>query len=186
MIMAQPDRSSWQVKDTAILHELIQLMGVTAEDSAILATLKPYAQANSAVMVKEFYDRLFSHEQTAEYFQGISMERLHSMVADWFQELFSGTYDTSYAQKRLNIGHIHVRIGLPVRYPLAMLDVVATYGERVAMHSSNPTAAIAAFRKVIALDVAIFNQAYEDNQLVHLAELVGGERLARRLLTGSI
>lgn len=36
---------------------------------------------------------------------------------------------------------------------------------------------------MLALDVAIFNQAYEDYQLRHLAELVGGERLARRLLT---
>lgn len=43
----------------------------------------------------------------------------------------------------------------------------------------------AAFRKVLALDVAVFNQAYEDNQLQHLSELVGGERLARLLLSGS-
>ena len=42
----------------------------------------------------------------------------------------------------------------------------------------------AAFRKVLALDVAVFNQAYEDNQIEHLAELVGGKRLARLLLTG--
>jgi hypothetical protein len=37
----------------------------------------------------------------------------------------------------------------------------------------------------MSLDIAVFNQAYEDRQLEHLADLVGGERLARRLLTGS-
>lgn len=85
---------------------------------------------------------------------------------------------------RLRIGHVHVRIGLPVRYPLAMIDVVMRFGQSVTQTSATPDAAGAAFQKVLALDVAIFNQAYEDNQLRHLADLVGGERLARRLLMG--
>jgi len=83
-------------------------------------------------------------------------------------------------------GRVHVRIGLPVRYPLAMLDVVMKFGEQVARQSTHPEAAVAAFRKVLALDIGIFNQAYENNQLLHLAEMVGGERLARRLLTGQV
>lgn len=112
------------------------------------------------------------------------MERLHSMVADWFVDLFNGSYDTNYARKRLGIGRIHVQIGLPVRYPLAMLDVVAPYGQKVVASSSNPELATRAFNKVVALDVAIFNQAYEDNQLEHLSTFVGGERLARLLLSG--
>jgi hypothetical protein len=66
-----------------------------------------------------------------------------------------------------------------------MLDVVMPFGEQVARTSPEPERATAAFRKVLALDVAIFNQAYEHEQLKHLADLVGGERLARRLLTGA-
>ena len=91
---------------------------------------------------------------------------------------------TQCHSKRLAIGEIHVRIGLPVRYPLAMIDVITAYGDRVASEAANPEVTTAAFRKVLALDVAVFNQAYEDNQLQHLSELVGGERLAR-LLSGS-
>ena len=83
-----------------------------------------------------------------------------------------------------SIGKVHVKIGLPVRYPIAMLDVIMNHGEVVARKSSDPDTAVAAFRKLVGLDLAIFNQAYEDNQLLHLAELVGGERLARLLLTG--
>jgi hypothetical protein len=99
--------------------------------------------------------------------------------------MFGGTYDAAFAQKRINIGAIHVQIGLPVRYPLAMLDVIMPFGEQVAQQSSQPEQAAYAFRKLLALDVAIFNQAYEDNQLKHLSELVGGERLARHLLSGA-
>ena len=179
------DRTSWQIKDEATLTELVQLMNLTDAEAKQLGALEGEAREHGPALTKQFYDRLFAHANTAEYLQGVSMERLHSMVQEWFAGLFSGTYDKEYAHRRMVIGQIHVKIGLPVRYPLAMLDVVMPFGEQIARTSANPEAAVNAFRKVLALDVAIFNQAYEDNQLRHLSELVGGERLARRLLTGA-
>jgi len=178
------DRASWQVKETAILGELASLMSLTAEEAALLGGLQPHAHEVAPALLEAFYSRLFSHENTAEYLQGVAMDRLHSMVSNWFSDLFGGTYDAAYAQKRLQIGQIHVRIGLPARYPLAMLDVIMAFGETVAHKSVQPDKTLAAFRKVLALDIAIFNQAYEDNQLAHLTDLVGGERLARLILTG--
>ncbi len=182
--MSHQDRTSWQIRDTEVLAELVSLMHLSSEEQALLGSLAEQARAAAPKMTETFYTRLLAHPNTAEYLEGKSMERLHSMVGDWFVELFSGKYDQEYARKRITIGHIHVRIGLPVRYPLAMLDVVMPFGEEVARQSSQPEAAVAAFRKLFALDVAIFNQAYEDNQLQHLAELVGGEKLARLLLSG--
>jgi len=177
-------KASWQIKGSAILHELVTLMGLSDAERVALKELKGQANTQASKMTEDFYARLFRHDPTAEYLQGASMERLHTMVGEWFTDLFQGVYDEAYVQKRLGIGHIHVRIGLPVRYPLAMLDVVMAHGEVIAKTGSDTELAIGAFRKVLALDVAIFNQAYEDNQLEHLAGLVGGERLARLLLSG--
>ena len=115
--------------------------------------------------------------------EGISCRAMMGeYILDSHGKIFGGVYDDTYALKRLNIGLIHVRIGLPVRYPLAMLDLIARYGEEVAGQAG--AEALTAFRKVLALDVATFNQAYENNQLQHLADLTGNERLARRLLSG--
>ena len=180
--MAQ-DRASWQVKDADILTELIALTALTDEEAALLGGLQSHAREAAPALQDAFYGRLFSHSNTAEYLAGVPIERLHSMAASWFADIFGGVYDIGYAQKRLKIGEIHVRIGLPVRYPLAMLDVIMPFGEAIARKSAQPERAVAAFRKILALDIAIFNQAYEDNQLRHLADLVGGERLARLLLT---
>jgi hemoglobin-like flavoprotein len=179
------ERSSWQIKDEATLTELVQLMNLTSAEAAILKGLYGEAKEHGPQLTKSFYDRLFAHANTAEYLEGVSMDRLHGMVQEWFAGLFCGAYDEAYASRRMVVGQIHVKIGLPVRYPLAMLDVVMPFGEMIAGKATDPAAAAAAFRKVLALDVAIFNQAYEDNQLRHLSELVGGERLARRLLTGA-
>lgn len=178
------ERKSWSVKDEAIHDDLVDLMGLSAEEEKLLGELHEQAVQNARAMTEDFYQRLFAHENTKEYFEGQDMERLHGMIGSWFGDLFSGKYDSAYVQQRLNIGHIHVRIGLPVRYPIAMLDIIGKHGEQIASTSPESAKAIAAFRKVMALDVAIFNQAYEDNQLKHLVELVGNERLARRLLQG--
>jgi hypothetical protein len=179
------DRTSWQIKHGDALSELIALMELGAGEAELLGPLEPRARAVAPDFAKAFYGRLTAHAHTAEFLAGSSMASLHGTVSDWFSELFCGRYDDGYARRRLRIGEIHVKIGLPVRYPLAMIDLVLPYGEAVARTSPQPEAAVTAFRKVLALDVAVFNQSYEDEQLRHLAELVGGERLARRLLTGA-
>lgn len=184
LTMKLNERSSWSVKDESIAEELAVLMNLDGSESETLSALESEAEGRARDMTEDFYDRLFSHENTKEYFEGHNMEHLHSMIGDWFVELFRGTYDSEYVENRLKIGYIHVKIGLPVRYPLAMIDIISQHGEAVAAQSDDPETAQKAFKKVLALDVAIFNQAYEDNQLKHLSELVGGERLARRLLMG--
>lgn len=178
------ERKSWNVKDSEILSELVAIMGLTDEEKSLLGSVKAQAQAVAPKMTEEFYKRLNAHQNTIEYLEGLSTERMHSMLGDWFVGLFNGTYDEAYTKQRLTIGEVHVHIGLPVRYPLAMLDVIIPFGEEVARQSSDAEKAVVAFRKLLALDVAVFNQAYENNQLKHLAELVGGERLARLLLSG--
>lgn len=178
------DRESWKVKEEQILVELISMLELSDEEQALLGQLQDQARAVAPQMTDAFYERLLKYQNTSEYLEGVGTERMNSMLGDWFVELFSGSYDQSYAQQRLKIGHIHVQIGLPVRYPLAMLDVIIPFGEDIARQSAKPDEAIRAFRKIIALDVAVFNQSYENNQLKYLSELVGGERLARLLLTG--
>jgi Protoglobin len=176
------DRKSWEVTDQSVAGELITIMGIQDSEAKALAALGADAKTAAVAMVDEFYSRLNAHANTAEYLEGASSERLRAMVTAWWNDIFSGIYDANYAQKRIGIGHVHVKIGLPVRYPLAMLDIIMQHGMAVA-EKGGETAKVA-FRKIVALDIAIFNQAYENHQLKHLSELVGNERLARRLLAG--
>lgn len=179
------DRTSWAVKGADIVSELMTLINVTDEEKDLLKALQATAREQSPGLLDAFYGRLLSHGNTAEYLRNVPLEHLHATLTNWFLDIFSGDYNEQYAQKRLKIGQVHVHIGLPVRYPLAMIDVIMQYGEQATNASSNPALAFVAFKKVLSLDIAIFNQAYEDNQLKYLAEMVGGERLARLLLSGN-
>lgn len=178
------DRTSWQVHGTALGTELAGLLDITGEERQILEQLGPAARVASLGLSAAFYERLLQHAPTAEYLQQTPLSGLHATLHTWFIELFGGVYDEKYVQRRLAIGHAHVRAGIPVRYPLAMLDIIMAAGDAVTQQSPQPDVAHGAFQKVLALDIALFNQAYEDNQLRYLAHLVGGERLARRLLAG--
>lgn len=156
------ERSGWKVKDEAIHEELVQLMALTPEEIRTLSLLAGDAVAGAPEMMKDFYARLLAHDNTREFFEGVEMDKMRASTAQWFIELFSGKYGQDYVRRRLQIGHIHSRIGLPVRYPLAMIDVVLEHGVRVALKSDRPAVAARAIRKVVALDIAIFTQAYED------------------------
>ena len=178
------NRRSWDIDNEAVLAELMGLIGLSSEEQAVLGTLHEQAQAVAPQVVDAFYSRLLNHEHTSEYLQHVSVDHLRGMVNQWFTDLFSGTYDEEYTRKRLKIGQVHVRIGLPVRYPLAMLDMITQAGEEVAQSSAEPEKAATAFRKILALDIAIFNHSYESFPLQQLADMVGSVRLARRLLSG--
>lgn len=182
--MTQLERNSWHVKDTAVAAELVELLALSPAEAAALKALHGKAQELAPQMTQEFYNRILSQQNTSQYMEGVDVERLRGSLSGWFSDLFAGEYGPSYAEKRIVIGKIHVKIGLPVRYPLAMLDVIQKYGDLVTEGQGEEVKQ--AFRKVLALDIAIFNQAYEDNQLHHLSELMGNERLARRLLQGDM
>jgi hypothetical protein len=178
------ERASWSVGDDLLLAELTRMVGLSSEEIAALAALQERARGVAPALTETFYARLTAFENTNEYFVGVDLSRMHRVTGEWFVDLFSGRYDDTYVKGRLTIGLVHVKIGLPIRYPLAMLDLIGEFGERVTAQSETPEMALRAFRKVLSLDVAVFNQAYENSHLRHLAELVGGERLARRLLSG--
>ncbi len=177
-------RASWNIPNEELCIELIRMMGITAEEQHLLGTLQEAARAVAPALSQAFYERLLNHTYTEEYLRDAMLEHLHTTLQTWFIELFSGTYDQDYTRRRLRIGQVHVERGIPLRYPLAMLDVITISGMQVAAQSAQPEAAQTAFRKVFALDIAIFNQAYENYQLKQLADLVGGEALARLLLAG--
>lgn len=179
------DRASWKITSDETCAELIDILELSDEECQCLAAIKPEAEKIAISMSEDFHARLLKHDNTKEYFEGMDVGVIDRALAGWFIDLFSGVYDEAYAKKRIKIGEVHFKIGLPVRYPLAMLDIVQEHSEGLLNNSPDPVLANRAFRKILSLDIAVFNQAYENEQLKNLSEMVGGTRLARRLLSGS-
>lgn len=155
---------SWSHGDDLLLAELTRLVGLSAEETAALAALHEEAEGIAPTLNDTFYDRFPAAGQTQGSFPGADRSRMQRLTGQWFVNLFSGRYDELYVKGRLAIGLMLAEIGLPVRYPLALLDLTGELGERVAARSERPETALQAFRKVLSLDVAVFTQAYESSQ----------------------
>lgn len=177
----QDNRKSWEVKDEAIVRELHELVALSAEERAQLEALQPAARQAAPQLAEDISNRLVSHELSREFIDDPA--KLRAALEAWFVGLFDGRYDEVHARQRLGAGDLPARIGMPVRYPLAMLDLISGHGEQVAATAGG--AAVQAFRKVLAIDLATLGQACENNRLCLVAEVTGSERLARRLLSGN-
>lgn len=89
-------------------------LGFTKKDAEILLAYKPVIAKHCSGIIKNFYDFMTSYsEVTSIIGDAESMRRLTSAMNRYVLELFDGHYDEDYVSKRLRIGLVHQRIGVP-------------------------------------------------------------------------
>ncbi|MDW7981188.1 MAG: globin-coupled sensor protein [Thermomicrobium sp.] len=117
-------------RNLALRREFIRL---TAEDIAVLARLAPWADRVADRIAKRFYDHQFSFSETRRFFEryaqrkGITVDQLRAGLertqAAYFRSIFEearhgGSFGTDYYARRLQIGAVHNRIELPLKWYL--------------------------------------------------------------------
>ena len=79
----------------------------------------------SSRIAQSFYDRIREHEDAHAVFTGeAQIERLQRSLQRWLDRLLSGSYDEAYFLETLQIGRVHVRVGLPQRYMLTAMALI--------------------------------------------------------------
>jgi signal transduction histidine kinase len=114
-----------------------------------------------------FYERLFHDPGARAIFTGgqaqIDHQRLR--LVHWLNELFGGTYDQSYCEKRLAIGHTHVRVGMPQHYMFVAMEIISQELEKVIRRLDVPGIEdkLASLHKVLSLEMAVMLESYKDS-----------------------
>lgn len=98
-------------------------------DRKILRELIPWAEKVAPEIARRFYDHQFSFVGTRSFFdalaakRGISLDTLRRSLeqaqAGYFVEVFRGAHDgwdLAYFERRLNVGQVHDRIDLPLKW----------------------------------------------------------------------
>lgn len=161
-----------------ILKEMQHFLGITGEGLALLAKIAPLVSAKGEEIERVFYSRIREEPACAEFLVGTDIESRHAVTA-WMNELLAGKYDLDYFAKRVRIGVKHVRIGLPIRYPIAMMEVVRSAVTGVIRENLEGAEALAATElanRLLGLDLAIFNHAYEEAMFERLDQSAGISR----------
>jgi Protoglobin len=169
------EKTARHVTDAQLLSELERFLNITDRCRSALRTAAPALDEKFEILQNLFYEKIRSEPNMAEYLEGSDIQSRHAIVG-WGKDLLSGEYDLSYLHKRWMIGVKHFRIGLPVRYPILMMEVVREFLMHAVQETCPPDEVdetLLALSRLLSLDTAIFNHAYEATILRQLNDVVG-------------
>ncbi|MCH7593903.1 MAG: hypothetical protein IIB27_05290 [Chloroflexi bacterium] len=153
--------------------------GFSDEHVAVLNDVRELANENAAEIIHKFYDHSFSFPAFAETVRkaGGSRANLEIAQTEYFKELFGGTYDMAYAERRLAIGSVHHRLGISPRYYLG--SYIQFYEHLfpllVKKYKRKPDKlvfAIGAFLKITNFDQQLMIEAYTLGFVTEMQEQV--------------
>lgn len=157
------------------------------EDKKLLQSHTDWGKEIASDMTDFFYEYLGrdSEMDTIINAKEGRAHRLRETFTKWFEEMFSGMdeWGDQYAQRRWQIGLVHVRIGIgPQHVVPAMATVVREVGNRL-QADGKPVALRESLSKVCMIDLAFIEQAYvEVSSNAVLQETGWTEGLFRRLI----
>jgi len=164
-----------------VFRDMRIYVGFTDEDSARLGNLLPRIEPHLTSIIDQFYDAILRSPGARAVLQDdVQVERLKKTLVVWLRELFAGPHDDAYFERRVRIGHTHVRVGLAIQYMVTAIDVVrrATV-VALAEDGLADAPAFDSLHKVLDLDLAIMLQTYAGIR-EDAARLGGREEMAEQ------
>lgn len=139
---------------------------ITDAEAELLRSLLPTVEQHVDRIVEEFYAHLLEFAETQTFF--IDQETLHRAQRaqrEYLLDLFRGTYDSAYFERRLQIGVVHDTIGLPAKWYLGsnaffFQALVALLARRFRFRTDKLTQCVSALNKVLTLDQCLVMETY--------------------------
>lgn len=155
----------------SLIEELKRYVGFTETDAAVLKGLSQAVEPHLNDLAERFYAGILAHPEAGQVFTGgeAQVNRLKRSLAQWARELFSGTYDDAYAQRRLRIGFRHVEVALPQRYVLGALRTVEAFLSGVIRSSIDDSVrreqAHTSLGRIVTIDTCLLCESFTEASL---------------------
>ncbi len=156
------------------------------EDAKLVAAMRPYCAPHFTRIAEEFYDRIREHEDAHAVFTGEEqIMRLQRSLVRWLERLLSGVYDESYFGETVQIGRVHVKVGLPQHYMFTAMTLIRR--ELDALVVANARAAAEptrdALHRLIDLELGVMIEGYREHlsARIHATSEHASQALSRSL-----
>lgn len=163
-------------------QDLQGYVGWGEEDAGRVRGLLPLLEGHLPGLVEDFYAEIARHPDAHRVFTGgpAQVDRLKGSLLGWLRDLLTGPYDREYVARRWRVGARHVEIGLDQVYTNVALSrlrdgLVRHLGESWAGDRDGLVAAIRSLNKLLDLDLAKMEDAYQSE---YVARLQDSQRLA--------
>jgi rsbT co-antagonist protein RsbR len=151
--------------DAGELERRKRWLQLTDEDEARVVALDPLARRYTDEVIEKLYDHFLGNKETAAFFATPGeIERVKGLQKAYFQRLTRGNYDLEYATGRVQIGAVHQRIGLDMKWYLGAYSFyLRTVISQIMEMFDDPEDAIEhwkSLKKLMFLDMGLALDAY--------------------------
>ena len=143
-----------------------QWLGFNDTDEKRLANLNKIAEEYATPVIEDLYKHFLSVEETRSFFNDRqTLERVKGLQKAYFLRLTKGNYGKQYVEERLNVGAVHERIGLDVKWYLgAYAFYMRTIGEYIfEQFKKSPQEALQHYlslKKLVFMDIGLAIDTY--------------------------
>lgn len=163
-------------KDSEVIKQL-KMIELTKTDLQIINTLQPFVIEKIDCIVERFYQNLENEASLLTIIhKNSSIERLKQTLKRHIIEMFDGSIDDAYFEKRIRIANIHVKIGLQTKWYMCafqdlLLSLMDIIEENVTL-KEDIILAMRAVTKILSLEQQLVLEAYdaETERLKEIAE----------------
>jgi len=121
----QAYKTGIEVEKGSDLEKQLHIIGMTEEDLAILRALKEHVEPHIDTIADRFYATLTSIPELSDIIsKNSSVDRLKQTLHTHISEMFNGTIDNAFIEKRIRIANAHVRIGLYQKWYIASFQII--------------------------------------------------------------
>lgn len=136
------------------------------EELVLLGSLRALMEKQVGPIVDAFYVELLRHPEASGFFRDEAiLQHVKAGQRAYLLTLFSEELDDAYFEMRLNIGQVHERIGLPLKWYVSSMAnfferLVAVIEHHAGLPPQRLLTAVLALNKMMNLDLQLALESY--------------------------
>lgn len=150
--------------DSVSALKQLQMINLTEEDLNYIKRLQPVVTNNIQLLVDSFYKNIEDNDELMQIIhQHSTVEKLKGKLKEHLNEMFSGTLDQYWIEKRKVIAHKHVKINLATKWYISAFQhllsgLIAIIHEK---YAGDKIGAIEATSKLLNFEQQLVLEEYE-------------------------
>ncbi|MCL1630732.1 globin-coupled sensor protein [Sporolactobacillus sp. CPB3-1] len=157
------------------VQEKLSMLSIEQYDLQLLKIMRPYVEKEIDRIAHEFYSSFTKIDSLRAIIEKHStVEKLSKTLSAHVLEMFSGTIDDAFIQRRYRVGIMHYRIGLtPPYYMGTFQNLLSNLITIVLSHTEDMPSAdrvIRAINKIISFEQQVVLEAYDKEYENHLKQ----------------
>jgi hypothetical protein len=125
-------------------------------------------------VTEQFYAHLLSIPKVQPFLEG-RVDSLKQTHLEWMQELFNSHFNVGYTEKMYHVGHVHVRVKLPVEFMAGAMSILQGHLTQTVLklYSGQPERippSLAAINAAIGFSLLVMQESYQASSLAHELE----------------